>query len=101
MPAQAGKVLSQVAEYIGVKTMEMGLRLGLVQDLADSQQGLTAADLATRTGMDPQYTQVWCGAAYASELLELAEPDTYVLAPHMGTLLLDADSPGFIGGCLC
>ena len=98
MKDQAGKVLSQVAGYIGVKTIEFGLRLGLIQDLADSPKGLTSADLAGRMGMDPMYTQVWCRAAYASEVLELAGPDTYVLAPHMDTLLLDEDSPGFIGG---
>jgi hypothetical protein len=98
MTAQAGKVLTQVAGYVGVKTIEMGLRLGLIQDLADSPHGLTASDLAKRKGMDPRYTQVWCRNAYASEILDLAGPDTYVLAPHMDTLLLDEDSPGFVGG---
>ena len=93
MKDQAGKVLSQVAGFIGVKTIEMGLRLGLIQDLADNPAGLTASDLASRTGMDPEYTKVWCRAAYASELLDLAGPDTYVLAAHMDTLLLNEDSP--------
>ena len=98
MKDQEGKVLSQVAGFIGVKTIEMGLPLELIQDLSDNPTGLTASDLASRAGMDPEYTKVWCRAAYTSELLELAAPETYVLAPHMDTFLLNEDSPGFFGG---
>ena len=95
MKDQEGKVLSQVAGFIGVKTIEMGLPLELIQDLSDNPTGLTASDLASRAGMDPEYTKVWCRAAYTSELLELAAPETYVLAPHMDTFLLNEDSHEF------
>ena len=98
MQAQAGKILTQVAGYVGVKAMEMGLRHGLFQEIANHAQGISASDLATRMNMDPLYTEVWCRSAYASDVLELSGADTFVLAPHMETLLLDESSPAYVGG---
>ena len=95
---QVGKLLSQVAGYVGVRTMEMGLRLGLLAEVAKHPQGITTDNLARQMGMDPFYVQVWCRSAYASELLELAENQGYVLAPYLDKLLLDQDFPGHIGG---
>jgi len=94
---QAGKLLSQVAGYIGVRTMDIGLRLGLLAEVAKHPQGITTDDLAKETGLDPFYVQVWCRSAYASELLELGENQRYVLAPYLDRLLLDQDFPGHIG----
>ena len=95
---QAGKLLSQVAGYVGVRTMDIGLRLGLLGEVAKHPQGITTDTLAKETGLDPFYVQVWCRSAYASELLELSENQGYVLAPHLDRLLLDQDFPGHIGG---
>lgn len=96
--AQAGKILGQLAGYVGVRTIEMGLRLGIIREIANHTEGITVADLATHTGMDPLYIEVWTRSAYASEVLELAAPDTFVLAPHMESLLLNPDFPGYVGG---
>ncbi len=95
---QAGKLLSQVAGYVGVRTMEIGLRLGLLAEIANHPQGVTAEALAKQTGLDPLYVQVWCRAAYASEILELGDDQAFSLAPHVDKLLLDRDFPGYIGG---
>ena len=95
---QAGKILSQVAGYVGVKTMEIGLRSGLVEEIAKHPQGISADDLAKKLGFDPLYTSVWCRSAYAAEVLDLSENQTYILAPHMETLLLNQDFPGNVGG---
>jgi len=95
---QAGVILSQVAGYVGVKTMEIGLRSGLFAELAKHPQGISADDLAKQLGFDPLYTSVWCRSAYAAEVLDLSENQTYSLAPHMATLLLDQDFPGNVGG---
>ncbi len=94
---QAGKVLAQVAGYVGVRAMEMGLRLGLFEEIAKHPEGLTAEDLAKQMGLDPFYVQVWCRAAYASEVLDVGGNETYRMAPHMDKLLLDQDFPGFVG----
>lgn len=95
---QAGKILSQVAGYVGVRTMEIGLRLGLFEEIAKHANGISVDALAREKALDPFYTQVWCRAAYASEVLELGDGGTYRLAPHMDKLLLGEDFPGFAGG---
>ena len=95
---QAGKLVSQVAGYIGVRTMEIGLRFGLLEEIATHPQGIAAEALARQKGLDPFYVQVWCRSAYASEVLELGENQTYRLAPYVDRLLLDQDFPGYIGG---
>ena len=95
---QAGKILSQVAGYAAVKTLEIGLKSGLIEEIARHPQGISAQDLARQQGFDPLYTSVWCRSAFASEVLDLDETQTYRLAPHMETLLLDQDFPGYLGG---
>jgi len=98
LPQQAGKILSQVAGYAGVKAMEVGLRSGLFQEIAKHPEGITSEDLAKQRGFDALYTKVWCRSAYAAEVLDLSQSGAYTLAPHMETLLLDQDFPGYVGG---
>ena len=97
MQKQAGKVLAHVAGYVGLRTIEMGLNHGLFETLAGRSEGLTPEQLAAEKGIDEFYAGVWCRAAYAAEVLELSGPGSYVLAPGMDKLLLDADFPGHIG----
>lgn len=95
---QAGKLLSQVAGYVGVKTMDIGLRFGLFEEIAKHPQGISAETLANQKGLDTLYTNVWCRSAYASEILDMKEDQVYLLAPHMDKLFLDQNFPGYIGG---
>ena len=95
---QAGKILSQVAGYVGLRTIDIGLQHGLLAALADAPLGMTAEALAEETGLDPFYTAVWCRSAYAAEVLEVGEFDAYRLAPHLDKILLDKDFPGYVGG---
>ncbi len=95
---QAGKLLSQVAGYVGVRTIDIGLRSGLLEAVASYPLGITAEALAEETELDPLYVEVWCRSAYAAEVLEVGEYEAYRLAPHMDKLLLDRDFPGYVGG---
>ncbi len=95
---QAAKLLSQAAGYVGIRTIDIGLHHGLFEEISKHPDGITAEALARQKGLDPLYTQVWCRSAYASEVLELRENQTYKLAPHIDKLLLDQDFPGYIGG---
>ena len=95
VPAQAGVLLGQVAGYMAVRTVEMGLRAGLVREIA-ANAGATPDDIADRLEMDSFYVSVWCRAAFAAGVLE-REQSGYRLAPHLGTLLLDDSSPGYVG----
>ena len=94
---QAASLLGHVAGYSGHRTIALGLRSGLVDTLAGATQGLTPEELADAAGADAFYAGVWCRSASAAGVLT-REGDRYRLAPHMGTRLLDEDSPGYVGG---
>ena len=94
---QAVKVLQQIAGYVGVRTIDIGLKHGLLEELSKHSGGLTSDELAKNAGIDPFYAMVWCRSAYANEILE-REGERFVLAPHMDKLLLDDDFPGHVGG---
>ncbi len=96
--AQAGKLLTQVAGMIGTHTIAMGLQHGLIEAVGRHPEGIAVDELAAETGLDPFYVGVWCRTAYGSEVLELAGDGGYLLAPHLDTLLLDDEFPGWIGG---
>ncbi|MPV36304.1 class I SAM-dependent methyltransferase [Georgenia subflava] len=93
---QAPKLLQHVAGYIAHRTVATGLRTGLVRRLAD-MDGASTDELAAALGLDPFYVSVWARSAFAAGILERSATG-YRLAPHIGTLLLDADSPAFAGG---
>lgn len=92
---QAGVLLGHIAGYVGHRTVAMGRRTGLVAALATGPH--TSDRLAERLGLDPYYVATWCRSAFAAAVCE-RDGDTYRLAPHMATLLLDEDSPAFVGG---
>ncbi len=94
---QAGKVLQQVAGYVGVRTIDIGLKHGLLEELSKHSGGLSSDELAQNAGIDPFYAMVWCRSAYANEILERTG-ERFLLAPHMDKLLLDHDFPGHVGG---
>ncbi len=95
---QSAKLLGHYAGYLGTWSIDLGLRAGLLERLAAQPDGDTAAALAQHLGLDPFYTAVWCRAAYGAGILELDGEQIYTLAPHMGTLLLNSDAPGYLGG---
>jgi SAM-dependent methyltransferase len=94
---QAGKLLGNLAGYVGHRTIEIGLRFGLVAELAQNPDGLTAETLGSQTSLDQFYVGVWCQSAFAAEILDESN-GRYRLAPHIATLLLDLDSPAYMGG---
>ena len=95
---QSAKLLGHYAGYVATWTIELGLRAGLLKDLAEHPDGTTVEALAQRLGLDPLYTRVWCRSAYATGLLDLTDGQAYTLAPHLATLLPDTDAPGYLGG---
>ncbi|HUP15079.1 MAG TPA: class I SAM-dependent methyltransferase [Acidimicrobiia bacterium] len=97
---QAGKVLAHIAGYVGGRTVEIGLTHGLIASLANHPEGLTAEELADDGKLDPFYVEVWCRSALANEIVQRVGDGTYRLAPHMDTVLLDRDSPAYVGGTM-
>jgi SAM-dependent methyltransferase len=94
---QGARLLGQLAGYVGHRTIEVGLRHGLMAELAQHPDGITPEALASQTSLDPFYVGVWCQSAFAAEVLEKSD-GRYLLAPHMATLLLEIDSPAYMGG---
>jgi ubiquinone/menaquinone biosynthesis C-methylase UbiE len=95
---QAGKILSHVAGYVGTRTIDIGLKRGILAEIGRNGGGITHRALAQKLGMDPLYIEVWCRSAYAAEVLDLTADGAYKLAPHMDKLLLDHDFPGYVAG---
>lgn len=95
---QAGKLLSHVAGLVAHRTIEMGLRHGLIEAVAQNGGEITAEDLAEAAGLDPFYVGVWCRGAVGAEVLDATESGAYRLAPGMEPLLLNQDFPGWLGG---
>lgn len=96
LSTQSGHLLEQVAGYVAHRTVELGLRSGLLHAI-DEVGPASAPDLAARLDLDPFYVEVWARAALAAGVVERRGPG-YALAPHMDTLLLDRDAPGYVGG---
>ena len=98
MKEQAGVLLTQAAGLVGAQTVAMGLHHGLIEATAEHGP-IAAKDLAATTSLDAFYVEVWCRAAFGAGVLKNGTaPDTYSLAPHMATLLLDKGSSGYVGG---
>ncbi len=95
---QAVKMMTHIAGLVGARTVEMGLRHGLLDAIAAHPEGVTPEQLAAETKLDAFYVGVWCRTAFGAEVLDTDDGERYRLAPHMDKLLLDEDFPGWIGG---
>lgn len=75
-----------------------GLELGLFDALGGAgAAGLTAGELASRTGVEPELAGRWAWGAGVFDLVEAAD-GRIVLPGDVATVLLDADRPEFLGG---
>jgi SAM-dependent methyltransferase len=94
---QAGALLGNAAGYVATRTVEIGLRHGLFEVIAE-QGSVTSDQLSEAAGIDQLYSEVWCRAAYGCGVLEGHDSGTYELAPHVEMLLLNQSSPAYLGG---
>jgi hypothetical protein len=77
--------------------LKTGIALGLFQKLKTSDAGLSPGDLASELNLHEPYVNIWCQTAYHMEILDCDKDGRYMLAPHMGTLLADTESPYYLG----
>jgi SAM-dependent methyltransferase len=76
-----------------------GLELGLLARLRDAgAAGLTAEELAHRTGTESDLVARWAWGATAHDLLEPADDGRLRVQPDVATILLDANRPEYLGG---
>jgi ubiquinone/menaquinone biosynthesis C-methylase UbiE len=93
---QAGMLLQQVAGYVATRTTQLGLRAGLIEALAETDDGLTSDELAIEADIDPFYAEVWCRAAIGAGLL-VRDGERLRVAEHVDALLLEGDHPAHVG----
>ena len=96
---QAGMLLGQVAGYVGTRTLQLGLRAGLIEKLAEAHAGLTPRELAIAADIDPFYAEVWCRAAIGAGVLR-RDGERLRLAEHLDDLLLTGDHPAHVGAMI-
>lgn len=94
---QAGKLVGQIAGYIGYRTIKIGLEHGIYEAIGRHAESVTPTELAAELQLDPFYLEVWCRSAFAAETLDLDGDERYSLSAHMATLLLEPSSPAQLG----
>ena len=97
----AGRLFSEGVGAFHLGTVYIGLKHGLFAALA-LDGPLTAAELASRTGLDGWYVREWLQAETTAGLL-LADDDDlsrarFAAAPGVREALVDETSPAYLGG---
>jgi SAM-dependent methyltransferase len=78
--------------------IHLGIELGLFRALADAgSDGLSAGELADRTGTDPEAVDVWAWAVDAHGLASL-DDERLRLDDDIAAILLDDRLPEYLGG---
>lgn len=76
-----------------------GLELGLLARLREAGAGgLTADELARRTGTEPALVLRWAWGATAHDLIEPADDGRLRVPDDVATILLEPDRPEYLGG---
>ncbi len=103
---QSLKILQHFRGVHATRMMDLGVKLGLFEALANAPNGITARELADKCKTNAWYTQVWCQAALALELLSStgqtahSTRDTgtrYTLPPFFDELLVKNDGIFYLG----
>jgi len=63
LQSQWARLAGFIVGYQATWITDIGLKTGLFQEIADADDGITEADLASRLDFDPRYVQLWCRSA--------------------------------------
>ena len=93
-----GKAVTDMAAAMTLLLMTIGDKLGIYKAMAGAGP-LTAAQVATKTGLNERYVREWLGNQVASGYIEYdAGKKRYTLPDEHAFALADEDSPVFLGG---
>ncbi len=98
----ADHVFDSALGYFRILSMYVGLRLGLYEELREAD-GLSAAELASRSGIDERYAREWLEQQATNGVLEVdtgVTPHTFRLPAHHAEVLLDQDSLAYAGASI-
>jgi 2-polyprenyl-3-methyl-5-hydroxy-6-metoxy-1,4-benzoquinol methylase len=92
------RAVDEVGATLNAALVVMGDKLGLYSALAGST-GLTASELAERTGTAERYVREWLNAQAAGGFVSY-DPDSgrYTLPPEQTVALTDSTSPAYLPG---
>src|SRR3954447_22287736 len=92
------RAVEEVGATLNAALVVMGDKLGLYRALAGAG-GLTAVELARRTGVSERYVREWLNAQAAGGYVEY-DPNacSYTLPPEQAVALADPDSPAYLPG---
>ena len=92
------RAVDEVGATLNAALVVMGDKLGLYKSLAGSE-GLTAPELAERTGTAERYVREWLNAQAAGGYVAYdADTGRYSLEPEQAVALTDPDSPAYLPG---
>jgi SAM-dependent methyltransferase len=91
-----GRGISDIAGTMTTIFCIVGDRLGLFRALDEGPA--TAAELATRAGIDERYALEWLRGLASAEYLEESPDGRYVLPPAHAVVLAREGNPLFVGG---
>jgi SAM-dependent methyltransferase len=96
--AFADRLFRSALGYFDLLSIRLGQRLGLYEVLG--RGGLSAAELAERSGIAERYAREWLEQQTTAEILRAdvdRDPITFTLPPGHAEVLLDADSLSYMG----
>lgn len=95
---QLDRLNSFTEGFLGTLVMYVGLRTGLLKTIRAYEKGIKMDELVKVTGMQRNYVEAWCRAAYSFELLDYTLAEGFILTPHLNDLLLNDKDPFYVGG---
>lgn len=96
-PEQMAKVFGHLKGLHATYLINLGVRLGLFELLAERPEGLASDALAAELGLNARYTRLWCETACALELLDYDPAAGYRLAPGVEAVLGRPGGAAYVG----
>jgi SAM-dependent methyltransferase len=98
LDALVGRLVGDVGACVTGSLIVLGDQLGLYKAMADGEP-VTAAELASRTGLKERYVREWLSAQAAAEYVQYDETiDSFSLSPEQAMAFAEEGSPAFFAG---
>lgn len=97
LPAQMGKVFGYIKGLHATYLIDLGVKLGLFEQVGQAGDGTTPEAIASALGLDRASVLRWCETACALELLDYEPASGYRLAPFMDQILGQPDGTFYLG----
>ncbi len=98
LDALVGRLVGDMGACVTGSLIVLGDQLGLYKAMADGEP-VTAAELASRTGLKERYVREWLSAQAAAEYVQYDEAtDSFSLSPEQAMAFAEEGSPAFFAG---